>query len=173
MSKVGSNNPLKYGRRHVHSRKFSRTAIDRAQLFLLFAVPGCRRDAVTHEVTTFLGGNFYLPIQLRSHLRHSLEASLDSRATASAGLRRYVHGQPAFSGRSICHRGSGNAPCRARLSPGSSRRPASWLHKGAGSGDGLAMMPTSLYQPPVRPHDARARARISSCITRFDQFRLH
>ena len=26
--------------------------------FLLFAVPGCRRDAVTHDITTFLGGSF-------------------------------------------------------------------------------------------------------------------
>jgi hypothetical protein len=25
---------------------------------LLFAVPGCRRDAVTHDITTFLGGSF-------------------------------------------------------------------------------------------------------------------
>jgi hypothetical protein len=44
--------------------------------FLLFAVPGCRRDAVTHDITTFLGGSF----------ASSDPASLSSQPTRSKPL---------------------------------------------------------------------------------------
>ena len=104
--------------------------------FLLFAVPGCRRDAVTHDITTFLGGSFAPsdPASLSSQPTRSKPLSIAAPPQA-LGLGDTCATSLCLSGRSICHHGSGNAPCPALLRPGSSRRPASWLRKGAGPCD--------------------------------------
>ena len=167
--------PLKYGRRQVHSRKFSRTAIDRAQLFLLFAVPGCRRDAVTHDTTTCLGGSF----------APSDPASLSSQPTRSKPLSIAAPPQALGLGdtcaTSLCLRAArsatmGAATRLARLC--SDLAAAAGPRLGSGKAPALATARRCLVRCqshvpvlPVRPHDARARARISSCITRFDRFR--
>jgi hypothetical protein len=67
----------------------------------------CNEAGSDHQVLIF-------QIRLRRHPGRP-EPSRDSRASAGAGPRRYAHDQPASSDPSICHRGSGNAPCQAPL----------------------------------------------------------
>ena len=170
--------------------------------FLLFAVPGCRRDAVTHDITTFLGGSFAPsdPASLSSQPTRSKPLSIaappqalglgDTCATslclragrsatmgaatrlarlcsdlaAAVGPRLGSGKAPALAtcATSLCLRAGRSAPMGAAtrlaalLRPGSSRRPASWLRKGAGQC--LVRCQSHVPVLPVRPHTRRARA---------------
>jgi len=140
--------------------------------FLLFAGPGCRRDAVAHDITTFLGGSF----------APSDPASLSSQPTRSKPLSIAAPPQALGLGdtcaTSLCLRAGrsatmGAATRLARLC--SDLAAAAGPRLGSGKAPALAKARRCLVRCqshvpvlPVRPHDARARAH-TSCIVVFDR----
>ena len=142
--------------------------------FLLFAVPGCRRDAVAHDITTFLGGSF----------APSDPASLSSQATRSKPLSIAAPPQALGLGdtcaTSLCLRADrsatmGAATRLARLC--SDLAAAAGPRLGSGKAPALAtawrcLVRCQRHVPvlPVRPHDARARAHTRSAFPWFESY---